>query len=124
MRFRRTAEWGENKKRKRPEPEDFTWEHGSLLGSGKRIAQSGWMPIGVVREAKMSFHNVTRDVPGNTLASLRKLCDGERLSQVVMNDQNVFAAGPPRFHFLTAAHIPGILRYLRGSDIGGISARS
>ena len=97
--------------------------HGSLLASDKRTTQTGGRLLGVVREAEMFFQNVARDAQGNTLASLRKLYDKGRLSNVVMNDQIVFAVASPRFPFLMAAHLPEILRYLRDIDVSDIFAR-
>ena len=111
------------KERIRPEPAEFTWEQGSILRSGKRMAQTGGRLFGVVREAAMFFQNVTRGVPGNTLDSIRKLYDKGRLSYTVMNDQNVFTVDTHRFPFLMAAQLPGILRPMRCIDVCGIFAR-
>ena len=109
-------------KRNRTEPGEFTCDNGSLLGSGERMAHKGGSLLGVVHEAKMSPQKVTRCAPGNTLDSVRKLYDRGPLSRVVVNGQNVFTVGSPHFTFLMAAHPPGILGYLLGSNVSGIFA--
>ena len=108
---------------KKPRRPGWTWEHGSLVGSAKRMSTNGGRALGVVHEGKQFFEYVMRQVPGYSVVFLNNLYDKGRINNVVTNESSEFTVDEPHFPLLIAAHLEDIMECLTCRDAAGVLSR-